>query len=378
MEVPLNSQRGHEQVNYMNNYQRYPTSSYSNNYNQGVRNHPNFSHGNQEAQRGSSSFNPPFGQSTQGQPSPLELALEKLTKHTSSFVQQNFDFMIETRTNLKNQDASIRNLEAQIGQLSKQTIETSMRPFSSNTIVNPKEDCKVITLKSGKDVDLGPKARRYEDELKRKEENVGEEKDNEEVVGEEVEDSPTLEKEKYEEVVKEGRQQKGKLIDEKSHWKKINKQLFEEYEKSQEIPSFINIPFSEALEKMPSYVKFMKELLSKKRRLQEDETMALTEECSAILQRKLPPKLKDLGNFSIPCTIGSMTIGKPLCDLGANTDQLNILMDMDEDAEVPLIRGRQFLATRRSFILRVQDENVTFNVFEAMKHLDDKGALLTH
>ncbi|KAI4331747.1 hypothetical protein L6164_016705 [Bauhinia variegata] len=59
----------------------------------------------------------------------------------------------------------------------------------------------------------------------------------------------------------------------------------------------INIPFVEALEQMPSYAKFMKELLSKKRRIEDDERIMLTEECSAILQKKLPPKLKDPGVF---------------------------------------------------------------------------------
>ena len=50
----------------------------------------------------------------------------------------------------------------------------------------------------------------------------------------------------------------------------------------------INIPFADALEQMPSYVKFMKDILSQKRRLADFETVNLTEECSAILQRKLP------------------------------------------------------------------------------------------
>ena len=45
----------------------------------------------------------------------------------------------------------------------------------------------------------------------------------------------------------------------------------------------INIPFVDALEQMPSYVKFMKDILSKKRRLSKFETVNLTEECSAIL-----------------------------------------------------------------------------------------------
>ena len=65
----------------------------------------------------------------------------------------------------------------------------------------------------------------------------------------------------------------------------------------------INIPFVDALEQMPSYVKFMKDILSKKIRLSDFETMNLTEECTAILQRKLPQKLKDPGSFTSPCTI---------------------------------------------------------------------------
>ena len=50
----------------------------------------------------------------------------------------------------------------------------------------------------------------------------------------------------------------------------------------------INIPFADALEQMPNYVKFMKDILSRKIRLLEFETMNLTEECNAILHRKLP------------------------------------------------------------------------------------------
>ena len=80
----------------------------------------------------------------------------------------------------------------------------------------------------------------------------------------------------------------------------------------------INIPFADAYEQMPSYVKFMNDILSKKRRLSYFETVNLTEECSAIIKRKLPHKLKDLGNFTIPCTIGNSIFERALCDLGAS------------------------------------------------------------
>ena len=45
----------------------------------------------------------------------------------------------------------------------------------------------------------------------------------------------------------------------------------------------INISFAKALEQMPGYVKFMKDFLSKKRKLGDYEIVALSEECSAIL-----------------------------------------------------------------------------------------------
>ena len=63
----------------------------------------------------------------------------------------------------------------------------------------------------------------------------------------------------------------------------------------------VDILFSEVLEKMPKYAKFMKEILSKKRRLSEmDETIMMTEECSSIIQKKLPVMVKDPGRFTLP------------------------------------------------------------------------------
>ncbi|XP_016168553.1 uncharacterized protein LOC107611105 [Arachis ipaensis] len=51
----------------------------------------------------------------------------------------------------KNQEASIRNIERQMGQLSKQVvIERPTSSLPSDTIPNPKEECKAIQLRSGK------------------------------------------------------------------------------------------------------------------------------------------------------------------------------------------------------------------------------------
>ena len=159
----------------------------------------------------------------------------------------------------------------------------------------------------------------------------------------------------------------------------------------------INIPFMDALENMPSYVKFMKKILASKKKLEEYGTITLTEECSAILQKKLPPKLQDLGSFSISFSIGTRVSGKALCDLRASINLMPlsmfkrlrlgepksttislqladrsyqhpmgiienvlvkvgkfilladfIILDMEEDDLVPIILGRSFLATRKA------------------------------
>ncbi|XP_070019720.1 uncharacterized protein [Nicotiana sylvestris] len=76
----------------------------------------------------------------------------------------------------------------------------------------------------------------------------------------------------------------------------------------------INVPLVEALEQMPNYAKFMKDLVRKKRSMN-CKTIKTTHQVSAIMH-SLAPKLEDLGAFTIPCTIGSANLAKALCDLG--------------------------------------------------------------
>ncbi|XP_062103900.1 uncharacterized protein LOC133815023 [Humulus lupulus] len=159
-------------------------------------------------------------------------------------------------------------------------------------------------------------------------------------------------------------------------------------------------------------------------KLEEYETIALIEECSEILQKKLPPKLKDPSSFTIPCSVGGSVVTKALFDLGASVNLMPlsilrklklgearpttmslqmadrsikhprgiiedvlvkvdkfifptnfIVLDMEEDTNIPIILGRPFLATERALIdvkngelkLRVQNEVVTFNVFAEME-----------
>ncbi|XP_010523582.1 PREDICTED: uncharacterized protein LOC104801899 [Tarenaya hassleriana] len=60
----------------------------------------------------------------------------------------------------------------------------------------------------------------------------------------------------------------------------------------------VTIPFTEAILQIPLYTKFLKDILTKKR-VVEKETIALTAECSALIQHELPPKRSDLGRIQV-------------------------------------------------------------------------------
>lgn len=87
---------------------------------------------------------------------------------------------------------------------------------------------------------------------------------------------------------------------------------------------------------MLTYAKFMKELLLGKRKFKEYENIVLVEECNVIIQRKLLPKT-DTGPFTIPCTIGPLTIGQALCYLGAiiNLMSLSIMKKLNYGESKP-------------------------------------------
>ena len=82
----------------------------------------------------------------------------------------------------------------------------------------------------------------------------------------------------------------------------------------------INIRFVKAIAHVPYYAKFLMEIMANKNKLEEYAMVALTEECSAVLQDNLPPKLKDLGSFTIPCSISNVNITRSLYELGASVN----------------------------------------------------------
>ncbi|XP_061350289.1 uncharacterized protein LOC133295466 [Gastrolobium bilobum] len=317
------------------------------------------------------------------EPSDLEKLVGQMAQHSNAFME-------ETRANTKNTQASIRNLESQIGQLSRQLAERSQGQFPSDTMVNPKEECKSIVTRSG--IVITPQEKSESVQPKKVDEPT-----------------PVLEHEKEEPTRKDKEEAKEKAV--------------EAPKKLMDYSRFEKPPYPMKLKQQAH-----KQQYARKYKLQDCETVALTEECSVIIQKKFPPKLQDPGSFNIPIAVGNTNIGRALCDLGASINLMPlsicnslgitelkptmvslqladrslrrpngiiedvlvkvdkfifpadfIVLDMEEEGEMPLLLGRPFLATARAMIdveqgkleLRMNDKKITINVFDAMKNSSD-------
>ncbi|XP_022880870.1 uncharacterized protein LOC111398167 [Olea europaea var. sylvestris] len=122
--------------------------------------------------------------------------------------------------------------------------------------------------------------------------------------------------------------------------------------------------------KMPSYAKFMKDILSNKRKPEDNETETLNEECSAALYdlgvsiNLMPLSLfRELGLGKLKPTPVTLQLvdssikypRKIIENILVKVDKFIflvdfVILDMEEDKDVPLILGRPFLATGRALI----------------------------
>ena len=197
--------------------------------------------------------------------------------------------------------------------------------FPSTSEVKPRRDdndhCKAITLRNRKTVErlIQKSTKNDEDIAESEENNAGNLGNNDETIENSAE--TTRKSKKLLKILASKEQRKMKLkapsrentpvvpYPQRLKKNKVDNQFGKFMEIF--IKLHINIPFVDALEQILLYAKFMKDILANKIKLSDYETVALSEECSAILQRKLPPKLKDTGSFTIPCSIGNSIFEKP-------------------------------------------------------------------
>ncbi|XP_027351187.1 uncharacterized protein LOC113862297 [Abrus precatorius] len=201
----------------------------------------------------------------------------------------------------------------------------------------------------------------------------------------------------------------------------FDNELFETFRRVE-----VNIPMLDALKQIPKYAKFLKELCTNNRRLKGDERVNMGRNMSVLIQPNMPYKCKDLGTFTVPCTIGNSIFSNALLDLGASINVMPtsiyrslslgplkqtgvviqlanrstafptrvvedvlvrvdklifpadfFILDMAEESSKPiLILGRPFLKTARTKInvhsrilpIEFEDDIMQFKIFKAMKH----------
>ncbi|CAN6547339.1 unnamed protein product [Malus baccata var. baccata] len=284
----------------------------------------------------------------------------------------------------------------------------------SSTIPNPEggfESAKAITLRSGKEVGAGSSSKtgHNEDELLQLEEEESKQPTAKVVPPlPQVPNVPNLPNSSH----------KGKNVSNSVHTnvfpsnvpfpsrfmqtkkEEAEKDILETFRKVQ-----VNIPLLDAIKQVPRYAKFLKELCTTRKRMSTKEVVKVGENVSAILQRKLPPKCKDPGSFTIPCVIGNTRFESAMLDLGASinvmpysiyasmnlgalkNDGVNHLvfpadfyvLEMDESdhaPSLPILLGRPFMKTARTKIdvysgtlsMEFDGEVVNFNLSDSIKY----------
>jgi len=171
---------------------------------------------------------------------------------------------------------------------------------------------------------------------------------------------------------------------------------------------------------MPLYSKFLKDMLTRRHKYIHQENIIVEGNCSVVIQNILPPKHKDPGSVTIPCSIGEVNVGKALIDLGASINLMPlsmckrlgeweimptrmtlqladrsitrrygviedvlvwvkhfifptyfVVMDISKDTDIPVIMGRPFMLTascivdmgKRKLELGFEDQKIDFDLF---------------
>ncbi|CAA7014514.1 unnamed protein product [Microthlaspi erraticum] len=177
----------------------------------------------------------------------------------------------------------------------------------------------------------------------------------------------------------------------------------------------ITMPFLDACMLIPPYQKFLKDAVTERRK-EVQGMVVLSQECSAIITRKVVgKKFEDPGSFTLPCSIGPLAFNRSLCDLGAGVSVMPltvakrlgfekyqkcdvslvladrsvripvgmledlpvrvgnveiptdfVILEMDEEPKDPLILGRPFLATAGA-IIDVQRGKIELNFGDDFK-----------
>ena len=309
------------QGGYQGGPQRPRYDPYSNTYNPGWRDHPNFKWGNNDQaqpQQGNGGRPQGFFQKPQ--------VHQNFSSPSNSNSSANYDKMFEALTSStqalvqgqQNQGKEIAELKKQMDQVvgfMSKIHETGKLP--GGTIPNPKgqfENASIVTTRSGREFEERPKAPKEKDLAP-----ITLEKDPATSKAEERLATPNVKKGTNPNLVSSV---SPNIVPsslpfpsrfDKSRKNESDQAILETFKKVQ-----INLPLLDAIKSIPRYAKFLKELCTTRRMNREKEVVKVNKNVSAMIQRKLPPKCPDPGSFTIPCQIGNSKFSNCMLDLGAS------------------------------------------------------------
>ncbi|CAN6700771.1 unnamed protein product [Malus baccata var. baccata] len=304
---------------------------YSNTYNPGWKDHPNFKWREPQQTQPQGGFRQqPPGFYTK--PYAPTQALPQPAQTTSGNALDN-DTLVKLLTTLtqgqENQNKRVDQLEKQMGQIVEVVGQIrDQGKLPSSTIPNPNggfKSAKAILLRSGKEIGAGPTPSQLG--LKKVEKLQIEDEEASPLTAKVG--APLLQASNVPNLSKSAN--KGKNVSNsvptnvfpsnvpfpsrfmQTKKEEAEKDILETFRKVQ-----VNIPLLDAIKQVPRYAKFWKELCTTRKRMSTKEVVKVDKNMSAILQRKLPPKCKDPGSFTIPCVIGNTCFKSAMLDLGAS------------------------------------------------------------
>ncbi|GJY29372.1 reverse transcriptase domain-containing protein [Tanacetum coccineum] len=409
---------GFAQPNVQNNQTR---------YNQGY----NQDRGNYQ---GNTSYQPPIQQSQVATSSDLEKF--KKTNEANMKAMQNQinnvknelrnEMQSSIQTSMSNQTNELKNMMASFFQMNTAS-SSSSGPLPSNTIANPRGDLKAITTRSGVAYDgppipppfsSPPKVVEREPEVTKDTVQPSTKHIQPPVVQTRVQiDEPFVAPKPKPTIPYPSRANKQKLREKDDNLASKFVEIFRELH--------FELSFADALLHMPKFASMFKSLLNNKEKLFELAKTPVNENCSAVILKKLPEKLRDPGKFLIPCDFSELVDCLALADLGASINLMPfsiweklslpeltptqmileladrsmtrpagiaedvfvkvgkfhfsadfVVVDYIVDPRVPLILRRPFLRTARALIdfygeeltLHVDDEAMTFKVGQTSRY----------
>jgi hypothetical protein len=225
---------------------------------------------------------------------------------------------------------SIAKLETQMGQMANTLNRREERKLPSQPVMNPKglymvnEETShqhvqsITTLRSGKLVDN--QVREKKDEHNEVLETLQKDK------GKQMINEPSTSADPSSETPYVPRAPFPELLKAPSHFGKQGEKIQAVMEAFKQVK--INIPLLDAIQQVPTYAKFLKDLCTQKRKSKNHipKKVLLTEHVSSLIQHNTPPKFKDPRAPTISCIIGQKEIDKALVDLGAGVNLLPYLV----------------------------------------------------